>query len=86
MEHCIPLCSLLPMQQATISRLDVQQALRRRLNDLGVIEGTRVMCLRVCPLGDPVLYLLRGTVLALRKQDAARIGIRMTEERGEERE
>lgn len=87
MDRRFALSGLLPMQAATIGRIDVRKALRQRLDDLGVIDGTRVLCLRVCPLGDPTLYLMRGTVLALRRADAAQIEVlvSMENEGGRER-
>jgi len=45
----------------------------RRLMDLGFVPGTRVRVLRTSPLGDPRAYLVRGAVIALRREDAARI-------------
>ena len=60
---------------ARILRLDLRGAMRRRLLDFGMIEGTRVRCLRVSPSGDPVIYRVRGTMLALRRQDSRRIAV-----------
>ncbi|ACL69033.1 FeoA family protein [Halothermothrix orenii] len=42
---------------------------RRRLLDLGLIPGTTVEPRRRSPSGDPTAYLIRGTVLALRKEE-----------------
>jgi len=44
---------------------------RRRLLALGFVPGTRVKVLRASPLGDPRAYLVRGTIIALRREDAA---------------
>ena len=49
--------------------------MRRRLQDMGLIEGTKVECIGVSPLGDPAAYLIRGAVVALRKSDAEGIAI-----------
>ena len=46
-----------------------------RLRDLGLIENTRVVCLGRSPMGDPSAYLIRGTVIALRRCDCC--GIRV---------
>ena len=62
-------------QSARIKTLRMQGAMRRRLLDFGLIEGTRVRCLRFSPAGDPVLYCVRGTVLALRRQDSRCIAV-----------
>ncbi len=47
----------------------------RRLRDLGIIEGTVITCVGKSPLGDPVAYQIRGAVIALRKEDAAKVFI-----------
>lgn len=48
-------------------------AMRRRLQDLGLVAGTQVKCLLKSPYGDPVAYLIRGAVIALRYEDAKQI-------------
>ena len=62
-------------QCARIKTLRMQGAMRRRLLDFGLIEGTRIRCLRFSPAGDPVLYCVRGTALALRRQDSRCIAV-----------
>lgn len=44
-----------------------------RLMELGFTRGAQVRALFHSPFGDPVAYLVRGAVLALRKEDADRI-------------
>ncbi|MBQ3355543.1 MAG: ferrous iron transport protein A [Oscillospiraceae bacterium] len=60
---------------ARILSLQMRGAMRRRLLDFGMIEGTSVRCVRQSPAGDPVLYLVRGTMLALRRQDGRQIAV-----------
>ena len=60
---------------ATVSALCTGGALRRRLMDFGLIEGTPVRCLRKSPAGSPVLYAVRGTMLALRTCDGRSIAV-----------
>ncbi len=62
-------------QTAVVSGLDAQGSMRRRLQDLGLIPGTRVECVGVSPLGDPAAYLIRGALIALRGGDAACISV-----------
>lgn len=57
----------------TIISLDNCGELKRRLMDLGFIEGTHVQCLYHSPAGNPVAYMIRGTVIALRRDDSAGI-------------
>ena len=47
-----------------------------RLLDLGFVPGTRVRALRRSPLGDPVLFEVRGAQLCLRRSEASRILVR----------
>lgn len=46
---------------------------RRRLLDLGMIPGTEIQIRMGNPLGDPTAYLVRGTVIALRREQAKQI-------------
>lgn len=45
-------------------------SIKRRLQDLGLVEGTQVQCIQKSPFGDPVAYGIRGAVIALRTEDA----------------
>ena len=47
--------------------------MRRRLLDIGLVEGTNIECLQKSPAGDPVAYLIRGAVIALRAEDSAAV-------------
>lgn len=62
-------------QSACITALQMQGTLRRRLMDFGMIEGTKIRCLRKSPAGNPVIYAVRGTRLALRTQDSRYIAV-----------
>jgi ferrous iron transport protein A len=42
---------------------------RRRL-DMGFVPGAEVTVLRRAPLGDPIEYRIKGTAVALRRDDA----------------
>jgi len=44
--------------------------IKRRLQDLGLVEGTQVQCIQKSPWGDPVAYGIRGAVIAIRTEDA----------------
>ncbi len=55
---------------AIISRITAIGGMRRRLQDLGFIEGNKVDSVNVSSLGDPTAYRVNDTIIALRKQDA----------------
>ena len=65
-----PLTNLQCGQTARVGKLTIQGSMRRRLQD-GLIEGTKVECVQKSPAGDPVAYLIRGAVIALRAEDSA---------------
>ncbi len=66
-------------QTAKVTALLLGGAIRRRLLDLGLIEGTQVRCVRRALAGDPVIYSFRGTMVALRREDSARICVEVEE-------
>lgn len=59
-----------------IDSLDFKGDLRRRFLDLGFTVGSKVVSAFKSPSGDPVAYIVRGTVIALRNSDAEKIIIR----------
>ncbi len=61
---------------ARVTQLRNDGSMRRRLQDLGLIEGTRIECLQRSPSGDPTAYLIRGAVIALREEDSSKIIVR----------
>ena len=48
-------------------------SIKRRLLDIGLIEGTIVECLQKSPAGDPTAFLIRGAVIALRAEDSSMV-------------
>lgn len=71
--------SLREGEAGTITKLCVCGAMRRRFMDFGLIEGTKIRCLRRCGSGSPILYCVRGTMLALRCKDSKNIRIELCE-------
>ena len=67
------LSSLAEVTTATVRAMNSSGSMRRRLMDMGLIEGTRVICLHRSPAGDPTAYLIRGAVIALRSEDTGKI-------------
>lgn len=68
-----PLCNMKTGTYATVVRLDTLGHLRHRFMDIGLVEGTPVSCIRKSPFGDPKAYLIRGAVIAIRKEDASTV-------------
>ena len=66
---------LKPGQSGTITIVGGEGALRRRLLDMGLTPKTKVLVHKVAPMGDPIELFLRGYVLTIRAEDAAKIEI-----------
>ena len=62
-------------QEAVITAVGGEGALRCRLLDMGLIPRTVVRVEKVAPLGDPIELRVRGYALSLRKEDARNITV-----------
>lgn len=60
-------------QSGIIEGISPDFSLYTRLLDIGFSEGTEIEALFKSPLGDPTAYLIKGTVIALRHEDAQNI-------------
>ena len=69
----VPLNSLEVGEKCIVLELVSEGLIRRRLLDLGLIPATIVEAVQESPFGDPVAYLIRGTVIALRSEVAESI-------------
>jgi ferrous iron transport protein A len=61
---------------ATVVDVDASSPQGQRLLDLGFVPETVIRVLKRAPLGDPVVYDLRGTHLCLRRTEAKRVHVR----------
>ena len=61
--------------KAKVTTLTAPDSMRRRLLDIGLINGTVVECLGRSPQGDPSAYFIRGAVIAIRSEDCEDIVI-----------
>lgn len=66
-------------QEAVITEVGGEGALRLRLLDMGLIPKTRVAVRKTAPLGDPIEIRLRGYELTIRKEEAMKIEVEATE-------
>jgi len=74
--ECKTLAEMKVGQRARVVRLLVEGLTRRRLLDLGLLPGTEVRTVMRSPLGTPTAYDIRGSVLALRTEDASKIVVK----------
>ena len=63
-------------QMCRIDEILLNDSLYRRLIDIGLTPDSVVKCVGESPSKDPKAYLIRGAVIALRKEVCEKIKIR----------
>ncbi len=69
----VRLSDLEPGETAVIEDVAMPEAERQLLMRFGFFDGAEVRCLRRAPLGDPIVYSLDGSEIALRAETACQI-------------
>lgn len=66
----------LPLNKSgKINKIECGEGIKRRLLDMGLVKGTEITPILISPSGDPRAFLVRGTIIAIRKEDAKNIKI-----------
>ena len=71
--NIIPLNQLSIGKKAKVAFIKSDINTKRRMLDLGLIKDTIVEPVYLSPSKDPTAYYFRGTVIALRSEDASNI-------------
>lgn len=58
-----------------VTRVDEGNVPAEQLAELGFLPGTTIIRVGQAPLGDPVVYSVRGARFALRRSDARQIAV-----------
>ncbi len=82
-EKQMSLADLKPSESAVVADVGGTDALHRRLLDMGITPGVKVILLRTAPMGDPLEIHIRGYALTLRVDDAKKITLRSIDGKGE---
>ena len=69
------LCDMKIGEKGIIKKIEANENIKRRLLDIGLINGTQVECVLKSPFKDPTAYLIRGAVIAIRKEDCNQIEV-----------
>jgi len=67
-------------QSGELLGLDLPDAVQNHLMHMGFVPAARVKVLRNAPAGDPTVYGVDGMEIALRRETAASIRVRMVPE------
>ena len=70
------LAELKPGESGVIDRLDLPEDVARRLMELGFLPGHIVIPARSAPGGEPRVYQVDGSEVALRRETASRLILR----------
>ena len=71
------LSELEPGDKGVVVKIGGSSSTRRRIMDMGVVRGTKVVLVRRAPLGDPVELEIRDYNLSLRKREAENIYVEL---------
>jgi len=66
-------------EKAMVLRVTGGGHIRKRLMDMGMTPGSVVEMVRCAPLGDPIVFKLKGYLLTMRKTEAKRVIVRPEE-------
>lgn len=75
-QNVIRLSDLRQGQSAVIDAIDLPQEFAHRLMELGFVPGATVEAARSAPGGDPRVFRIDGTEVALRRETAERLTVR----------
>ena len=64
-------------ESGTIKSVSGEGRIRRRLFDMGVTPGAKLLMRKKAPLGDPIEITIRGYELTLRKGEAACVEVEL---------
>lgn len=68
--------SQLPLNEnGIIQELKCEGNIRRRLLDMGLVKGTNIKPVLISPSKDPRAFEVRGSIIAIREEDARKIKI-----------
>lgn len=81
-KRAFSLCDLQEGRVGVVTEVSSTGDMKRRFMDLGVVPDTNIRCLFKSPYGDPAAYEIRGTIIAIRKEDAKNVKISISDREG----
>lgn len=59
-----------PGEECLVTQVTGEGAVRRRLFDMGITPGAKIILRKTAPFGDPIEITVRGYQLSIRKAEA----------------
>ena len=69
-------------ESAYIIKNNINTENKRHLLNLGITKGSKITAIYKSPFNDPTAYLVKETIIAIRKEDAKKIIIRKEKQNG----
>ncbi len=63
-------------KKGIVTKINSIGIMRRRLMDIGIVKGTTIECVLQSPSKNPKAYLIKGSIIALRNDDAKQIEVK----------
>ena len=63
-------------EEAIIYLVKADDSIKKRFLDIGLVKGTKVKKVLISPGNDMVAYLIKGAIIAIRKDDTKDILVR----------
>ena len=60
-------------EEARVKRIEARGPFKKRLLEMGFVQGSPVKVIKYAPLKDPVEYLVKGYHVSLRHEEAQKI-------------
>ena len=70
-----------PGEKCRLLTVGGEGVLRRRLLDMGFTPHTLITVRKVAPMGDPIEVGLRGYIITIRKEEAAKLTVEKVNEK-----
>lgn len=64
-------------QIGVIEDIDCDENIKRRLLDIGLVKGTNIVPVLQSPSKDPRAFEVRGTIIAIRREDTEKIEVKL---------
>lgn len=68
---------LRPGETGIVIKVSGSGPIKRRIIDMGIVAGSRIYVQKYAPLSDPMEIKVKNFNLALRKSEAAMIGVQL---------
>lgn len=79
MNKIISLDKLNINDKAKVINIDNKCNLKRRFEDLGIVKGSIIKCEFKSIFNDPIAYLIKGSIISIRKNDSKYIMVKIYE-------